>query len=748
MKLRSGIGRVLSGIAFAASALAMSAALAAVQPTAGDVPERRVALVVGNADYPEQPLKNPVSDARAMQATLTSLGFEVMLVENATRRAMEDAILRFGVSLADGGVGLFYYAGHGLQVRGTNYLIPIDENITTEASVRFEAVSLDAVLEEMSQPRPDRANFIILDACRDNPYASRYGGSGAGLALVDAPTDFLVAYATAPGAVAYDADSEDGKNGLYTGELLKAMQVAEISVEDMFKRVRAAVSEKTRHAQVPWEASSLVRDFSFSPAAARAEPAPAVELRPPSVADARGLRSNRMSQEAELFFWDAIRNSDIAADYEAYLESFPDGVFSPLARARVIQLRQQQARPPVEPSGPQVEEIEAYFTVLANSNLREEPTAQSRRVGRVTAGSKVLATGKVEGANWYRVETEGGEAGFLFGGLVIPFAAPAPAPPAAQPRIVAEAAPTAQPPAEHKVVTPPTQQQPAAKSSEVSEPASEPQPEKEIQAAAVQAPPPKPQPQKTVQPAALRPPPKAAFETFKDCDACPEMVRLPVGEFVMGASRGDPSERPAHDVTIKRPFALGVNEVTYGEWKNCVNDGGCDHLPKLKGASDRAPVRNISWSDAQQYVAWLAKTTGRSYRLPTEAEWEYAARANTESVYWWGDDAGVGNANCKDCGGEYDRKAPAEVGSYRPNPFGLYEMSGGVWEWVSDCWNDSYDGAPGDGSARDQSDCRQRVLRGGSWRNDASYLRTTARFYYDAVVRFVVNGFRVALTLD
>jgi formylglycine-generating enzyme required for sulfatase activity len=271
-------------------------------------------------------------------------------------------------------------------------------------------------------------------------------------------------------------------------------------------------------------------------------------------------------------------------------------------------------------------------------------------------------------------------------------------------------------------------------------------PAKQTQTAAVQAPPP-PKPTAPT-PAAIVPMPKSAFETFRDCDVCPQMVKLPAGNLTMGQSRGDATEMPAHRVAIGRPFGLGSHEVTYGEWKACVTGGGCEHLPKLKGATDKAPVRNISWSDAQQYVAWLRSITNRPYRLPTEAEWEYAARANTSTRYWWGDEVGFGNANCRNCGGDYDRKAPAAVGSYRPNPFGLHETSGGVWEWVGDCWNGSYAGAPGDGSARDKPDCRQRVLRGGSWRNDASYLRSTARFYYDATVRHVVNGFRVALPLN
>jgi len=160
-----------------------------------------------------------------------------------------------------------------------------------------------------------------------------------------------------------------------------------------------------------------------------------------------------------------------------------------------------------------------------------------------------------------------------------------------------------------------------------------------------------------------------------------------------------------------------------------------------------SPVHNLSWLDAQQYVKWLSKKTGKKYRLPSEAEWEYAARAGTKTAYWWGNAVGEGNANCKNCGGDWNRKRPAVVDSHDANPFGLQGMNGSVWEWVADCWFDSYKGAPNDGSARDRKDCQSRVLRGGSWRNDASYARSAGRFTYDHDVRYVLNGFRVVRSM-
>jgi len=758
MSVRELMKRLFFTLVFA-GALAINCTVGSAAQAAGSGSDRRVALVVGNANYPYQPLRNPVNDARAMSATLQSVGFEVTLVENATRANMQQAILDFGETLKDGGVGLFYYAGHGLQVRGNNYLVPIDENIRSEASVRFEAIVLDAVLEEMSQPRPNRTNIVILDACRNNPYASRYGGSGAGLALVDAPVDFLVGYATAPGAIAMDGDTD---NGLYTSEIIKAMSLPDLKIEDMFKRVRAEVSRKTRHAQVPWEASSLLRDFSFNlPSPPSEPPVVVVQSEPPASTEPRGLR--RESAEAELAFWDSIKSSQNAADYEAYLQTFPEGIFAPLARARAERHRQGD-KSPRKPSGPDVEEIEAYFVALTKSSLREKPTARSNWVGTISAGERVLATGKVRGANWYRVESKNGETGYIFGDLIakaqiarIPeeraaphtsktVSAGLPKPPISEKLKPSVPQPRQGTKTEDANVPKAKELQPAPKTSP------SPQTQAAMPVAQEQQPPPKIPPNPQTQTAMVVPPAmttaKPGFKIFQDCPLCPKMVELPASSFMMGQRGGDPSEQPVHPVTIRRPFALGIYEVTFGEWAACVRAGGCDRSPKLKAATDSDPVRGISWIEARQYVTWLRKKTKRSYRLPTEAEWEYAARANTSTSYWWGDRVGVGHANCKDCGGNWDSKLPAKSGSYTANPFGLYDLNGGVWEWVSDCWNKTYDGAPRDGSSWERPNCGQRVLRGGSWRNDAIYLKSSSRFYYDSNVPYSANGLRVALTLN
>lgn len=242
-----------------------------------------------------------------------------------------------------------------------------------------------------------------------------------------------------------------------------------------------------------------------------------------------------------------------------------------------------------------------------------------------------------------------------------------------------------------------------------------------------------------------RPKPTGTGDTFRDCERCPLMVTIAPGEFAMGSDQHRREEKPVHQVSISSPFALGVYEVSVGEWQACVDADSCRYRPDT--SDPNLPVSNLSWDDAQAYVRWLSNATGSDYRLPSEAEWEYATRAGTETVYWWGDEAGQNRANCKDCGSQWSGKGPAPVGSFEPNPFGLYDVHGNLWEWAADCWNNNYRNAPTDGSAWLRGDCIARVLRSGAWQLDADYMRSARRSKYDRDVRYYLNGLRVAKSL-
>ncbi|MCK5361344.1 MAG: caspase family protein, partial [Gammaproteobacteria bacterium] len=246
----------------------------------------------------------------------SKLGFQVITAETTARDAMQKSILEFASRLEGETTGLFYYAGHGIQSRGRNYLLPVDAEVSSERALRFEAVDVQAVLEEM-EFAGNRINIVILDACRNNPFERRFRGGSRGLAAIDAARGILIAYATAPGAVAADGD---GDNGLYTAELLAALQVPNLKVEEVFKRVRVAVTARTGGAQVPWESSSLTGDLVFNrqkSAAQGASPAPA-----------------RISNH-EAIFWETIQDSDNPEDFRAYLRQYPQGTFASLALIRV-----------------------------------------------------------------------------------------------------------------------------------------------------------------------------------------------------------------------------------------------------------------------------------------------------------------------------------------------------------------------------------------------------------------------------
>ena len=242
-------------------------------------------------------------------------------------------------------------------------------------------------------------------------------------------------------------------------------------------------------------------------------------------------------------------------------------------------------------------------------------------------------------------------------------------------------------------------------------------------------------------------------EVFRDCADCPEMVVVPAGSYMMGSPPDEPGrwddEGPRHRVTIGRSFAVGRYEVTFDEWDACRRAGGCSHHPGDEGwGRGNRPAIHVSWKDAQEYVGWLSEKTGRTYRLLSESEWEYAARAETDSPYYWGAEAGEGRANCGRCGGRGGGARTAPAGSFPPNGFGLFDMSGNVWEWVEDCAHRDYTGAPSDGSAwLKPGDCRLRVLRGGAWDDAVSRVRSAIRYWEFADTRRDEIGFRVARPL-
>lgn len=266
--------------------------------------------------------------------------------------------------------------------------------------------------------------------------------------------------------------------------------------------------------------------------------------------------------------------------------------------------------------------------------------------------------------------------------------------------------------------------------------------------------------------------PTSGLREFRDCPECPTMVELPRGRFLMGAAPGETeltkrlgqpeassdAERPQVDVEIARRIAIGKYEVSFAEWDYCYQQGGCTYRPQDEGwGRGERPVINVTRLDAEEYVRWLRGHTGVSYRLPSEAEWEYAARGGSTTARHWGDSLGEGRAVCDGCGSRWDGRRTAPVGSLEPNAFGLHDVLGNATEWVADCWHPTHDGAPGNGAARTSDspwwrdgECERPVRRGGFWQSYPWTVRAAHRTYWRPgpwSERSPHYGFRVARDL-
>lgn len=436
MTARLGNLLVLLGTALLGLALGVLAPGAA--PAMADA---RVALVIGNGDYEGDlgKLKNPANDAALMADTLQQLGFDVVLVENADQKEMKRAIRDFGQKLrgtGGNGIGLFFYAGHGVQVEGENYLLPIGAQIEAEGDVELEAVSATSVLSQM-QFAGNAVNLVFLDACRNNPLTRSFRSGARGLARVDAPRGSFVGYSTAPGDVSVDGSTE---NSPYTLALVDALKTPGTSIEEAHRAVRAKVLAATNQRQTPWDSSSLTGPVILAKAAETEAPAPAAVVAP-APTPVPAAPSTGGNQQAELLFWDSIKNSDNPATFDAYLKQFPNGVFAGLAQAKLDELQGKQVQvaaaepaPAPEPApaaelAPEpapaetqsaavtpapvaVEAMSGVFVAKKSANLRAAPDTDAPVLGKLAVDQAVDVTGRVAGGDWLRVAFKGKE-GFV-----------------------------------------------------------------------------------------------------------------------------------------------------------------------------------------------------------------------------------------------------------------------------------------------------------------------------------------------
>ena len=369
--------------------------------------ETRVALVIGNSDYRLIPrLANPTNDAALMSKTLEEVGFEVIAETNADRRTMARAIKTFGKTLRSAGpetVGLFFYAGHGVQAGGANYLLPLKATVEDEADLEIEAVSAQWVLSQM-ESAGNALNMVILDACRNNPYRGTFRSATRGLVRMDAPSGSLVAYSAGPGKVAHDGI---GRNSPYTAALAAAMTEPGLDIEDVFKTVRRSVEAETNGGQTPWEESSLKGDFYFLPKASK------VTVIPPKAPPAFDARA------VELAFWNSIEGSGSAAMFEEYKRRYPEGTFVGLADLMIKELLKAETQTAaLAPPTFEVEEVDLAYVAVKRANVRRGPSTDFEKVAVLRIGEEVNVTGMVTNKNWLRiVRAEGGE-GFVYAPLL------------------------------------------------------------------------------------------------------------------------------------------------------------------------------------------------------------------------------------------------------------------------------------------------------------------------------------------
>jgi uncharacterized caspase-like protein len=482
--------------------------------------QKRVALVIGNAAYADMPLRNPVNDAIDLSAKLRQLGFEVTTLTDLDRPRMTQAIRQFGLTAQGAEAALFYFAGHGVQVRGRNHLLPIGQRFETETDVETDAVDVNAVLARVEEAGA-RVSLLILDACRTNPLVRSGRTAARGLARMEAPSGALIAFAAQPGAEALDGT---GRNGTYTKHLLAHIDTPGLPLPQLFQRVRADVERETSRRQSPREETSLTGDFFFRPAQQSVALAPPVATAPPPATGAAVSLADLEREQQARQAW-AQWQQRMQADFDRIVG------FQGAADLRVQAWQRF---------------LEAWKDDNPTSEDDDRLRAQARQ-----------ALGQAEAQRQQRVAAANvpAAAGGATGGAVV-----------------------------------------------------------------------------------------GAGQTFKDCTECPDMVVIPGGRFLMGSPASETdrsaSEGPQRWVDVPR-FAMGKFEVTQRQWEAVMGS----NPSRFRNCGPDCPVENVSWNDAQEYVRRLSQRTGQNYRLPSEAEWEYAARAGTTTAYHWGDAFDAGRLN-------------------------------------------------------------------------------------------------------
>jgi formylglycine-generating enzyme required for sulfatase activity/uncharacterized caspase-like protein len=605
----------------------------------------RLALLIGNDQYKHvSELHNAVADADTMAKAFERAGYQVTVSRNRDLKGFKDDVRAFRQRIQGGDEVVLFYSGHGLQLGGDNFLLPVDVRADSSDQVRDDALALSQVLADLRSTRP-AFTLAIIDACRDNPFASAGKAiGGRGLTGVAGANGQMVIYAAGEGQQALDrlGDTDPVRNGLFTRVFVKEMTKPGLPIDQVLKNVRVEVNRMARtvrHEQVPALYDQVLGTFYFYP------PGPGVQLASINPVPAQPGTAPGGSAGFDL--------ADLERADQQELEK------------RAQWVRWQQA-------------MQAAFDKVAK------------------LGDKTL-----QAQGWERFITS-------YGGQNNPHSDDDEA-------LVNQARQSL---AALKYSVPPTS------------------------------------------PPSVNTGDRLPGTSFKDCDVCPEMIWIPSGKFTMGASDSevragyDVTDRlPTREVTLGQKFAMGKYTITYEEWGSCANDGGCNvkNFPSEFNGG-KYPVVYVNWFDAKAYAGWLSKKTGKHYRLPSEAEWEYAARAGTRARFITGECIKPSEANYDAQFDYYNCPAPVTrvqrrvrpVGSYPANSLGVYDMAGNVWQWVEDSWRDNYVGAPANEVAWVRvEDSRDKVIRGGSWQSHPGALLASYRQKQDLESRSFDIGFRL-----
>jgi formylglycine-generating enzyme required for sulfatase activity len=605
--------------------------------------ETRIALVIGNAAYRLTPLANTKNDACAMEKALRQCDFQVTLLLDANRSEMRRANREFGKEIMRGGVGLFYYAGHALQVKGENYLVPVGAKVEAEDEVEDECLKATSIVRKMETAK-NRMNIIILDVCRSNPFRS-FRSSASGLAEMNAPPRTIIQYATAKGSMA-SAQDEERKNGLYTSKLLDHILTPGLEVQKMFSLVREDVYKASDMQQLPWEANSMMGDFFFKPIFAEAKHIvvqPSPQLKPHTGA----LHVKSQPASASIYINDAYKGLSpivlkgivpgkirIRASKEGYKASMQHAMIKPGEIILLSFILDQE----VTTGKLYINPEDAKIRIL---NIQEQFN-QGISLSPGQYHIEVSKTGYEKLTLWVQIN--------------------------------------------------------AGKNTRLKIPLKEIQQIEEIQQG----------------------------RSFTNSLGM-KFVLISSGSFIMGDSGVQ------HRVSLTQNFYMQTTEVTQGQWKAVMGENPSGFYK----CGDDCPVENVSWGDVEIFITrFNAISNGKQYRLPTEAEWEYAARAGTTTQFFWGNQADCSRANYGngvytegcitiDCM-SYNPGTTKTVMSYAPNAWGVFDMHGNVYEFCYD-WHADYSTAKEVVDPSGPSSGSYRVVRGGAFNSEARHCRSAMR---------------------